>query len=107
MAVAAGQENVSAVQARYFDWVTAEKDPAVTGYAAYAYMPMIDTADVVARQFGISREAQDAFALQSQMRVAAAPRAAGGCDDVRGGRNGSGWPFRDSLTCHNQIRPSA
>jgi acetyl-CoA acetyltransferase family protein len=75
VAIAAGQENVSAVQARYFDWVTAENDPTVTGHAAYAYMPMIDTAEVVARQFGISREAQDAFALQSQMRVAAAQAA--------------------------------
>jgi acetyl-CoA C-acetyltransferase len=63
VAIAAGQENVSAVQARYFDWVTAENDPTVTGHAAYAYMPMIDTAEVVARQFGILRKAQDAFAL--------------------------------------------
>lgn len=75
VAIAAGQENVSAVQARYFDWVTAENDPTVTDHAAYAYMSMIDTAEVVARQFGISREAQDAFALQSQMRVAAAQAA--------------------------------
>jgi acetyl-CoA acetyltransferase family protein len=75
VAIAAGQENVSAVQARYFDWVTAENDPTVTVHAAYAYMSMIDTAEVVARQFGISREAQDAFALQSQMRVAAAQAA--------------------------------
>jgi len=80
VAIAAGQENVSAVQARYFDWVTAENDPTVTGHAAYAYMPMIDTAEVVARQFGISPEAQDAFALQSQMRVAAA-QAAGRFDE--------------------------
>ncbi|MGO4917186.1 thiolase family protein [Pseudogemmobacter sp. W21_MBD1_M6] len=75
VAIAAGQENVSAVQARYFDWVTAENDPTVTDHAAYAYMSMIDTAEVVARQFGISRETQDAFALQSQMRVAAAQAA--------------------------------
>lgn len=75
VAISAGQENVSAVQARYFDWVTAENDPAVTDHAAHAYMPMIDTAEVVARQFGILREAQDAFALQSQMRVAAAQAA--------------------------------
>ncbi len=75
VAIAAGQENVSAVQARYFDWVTAEHDPAVTGHATHAYMPMLDTAEVVARQFGISREAQDAFALRSQMRVAAAQAA--------------------------------
>lgn len=80
VAIAAGQENVSAVQARYFDWVTAERDPTVTHHAAYAYMPMLDTAEVVARQFGISRAAQDAFALQSQMRVAAA-QAAGRFDE--------------------------
>lgn len=55
--------------------MTAENDPTVTDHAAYAYMSMIDTAEVVARQFGISREAQDAFALQSQMRVAAAQAA--------------------------------
>lgn len=55
VAIAAGQANVSAVQARYFDWVTAENDPTVTDHAAYAYMSMIDTAEVVARQFGISR----------------------------------------------------
>ena len=36
------------------------------------YMAMIETAEVVARRYGISREAQDRYALQSQQRVAAA-----------------------------------
>ena len=36
------------------------------------WMPMIDTADVVAKRYKISREAQDEFSLQSQMRTAAA-----------------------------------
>lgn len=39
------------------------------------YAPMIATADTVARRYGISREAQDAYALESQRRVAAAQAA--------------------------------
>ena len=44
------------------------------------YMPMIGTAEVVAKRYGISREAQDAYSLQSQQRTAAA-QAAGKFDD--------------------------
>jgi acetyl-CoA C-acetyltransferase len=40
-----------------------------------AYMPMLQTAEVVASRYGISREAQDAYALQSQLRTAAAQQA--------------------------------
>lgn len=72
VAIAAGQENISALQARYFDWVQADRDAAVTAAAAHAYMPMLDTAEHVARLYGISRQAQDEFALRSQARVAAA-----------------------------------
>ena len=36
-----------------------------------AYMPMIETAEIVAERYGISREAQDAFAAASQQRAAA------------------------------------
>jgi acetyl-CoA C-acetyltransferase/acetyl-CoA acyltransferase len=78
--VAGGQENISAVQARYFDWGMAEKDPAVTRAAEHAYMPMLMTAENVARLHGITREAQDEFAALSQARTAAA-QAAGAFDD--------------------------
>ena len=44
------------------------------------YMPMIDTAEVVARRYGVSREEQDRYSLQSQQRTAAA-QAAGRFDD--------------------------
>ncbi len=44
------------------------------------YDPMIKTADLVAERYGITREAQDAFALQSQQRTAAA-QSAGKFDD--------------------------
>ncbi len=78
--VAGGQENISAVQARYFDWVTAEKDPNVTRAAEHAYMPMLMTAEKVARLHRITREAQDEFAALSQARTAAA-QVAGAFDD--------------------------
>lgn len=44
------------------------------------YMSMIQTADVVAKRYNVSREAQDALALESQIRTAAA-QAAGKLDD--------------------------
>ena len=38
-------------------------------------MEMIDTADIVAERYGVSREAQDEYSLQSQQRMAAAQAA--------------------------------
>lgn len=70
--VAAGQENISAVQGPYFEWVQKEKDPAVTARSVHAYMPMLQTAEYVARKYGISRDAQDEYALSSQQRTAQA-----------------------------------
>ncbi|MBW0169649.1 MAG: acetyl-CoA C-acyltransferase [Hydrogenophaga sp.] len=70
--VAGGQENISAVQKRYFDWASAEVDPQVARHVQHAYMPMLKTAEFVAARYGISREAQDAYALESQRRTASA-----------------------------------
>ncbi|KQR40669.1 acetyl-CoA C-acyltransferase [Deinococcus sp. Leaf326] len=39
------------------------------------YMPMLQTAEIVAARYGIGREAQDEYALQSQQRTAAAQQA--------------------------------
>ena len=44
------------------------------------FMAMIDTADIVAERYGVSREAQDEYSLQSQQRTAAA-QAAGKFED--------------------------
>ncbi len=44
------------------------------------FMQMIDTADIVAKRYGVSREAQDEYAFQSQQRTAAA-QDAGRLDD--------------------------
>jgi len=72
---AGGQENISAVQDPYFKWASAEADPAVKAIVPHAYMPMLQTAEFVARKYGISREAQDEYALSSQQRTAAAQAA--------------------------------
>lgn len=77
--IAGGVESISLVQNdkrntfRLLDEELAKMVPGV-------YMPMIDTAEVVAGRYGISREAQDAYGLESQRRVAAA-REAGRFDD--------------------------
>ena len=70
--VAGGQDSVSLVQAPYFDWVTKERDPNVIAGSPHAYMPMLQTAEHVAARYHISREAQDAYAAESQRRTAAA-----------------------------------
>lgn len=67
---AGGQENISAVQAQYFQWVADELDPAVLQAVPHACMPMLQTAEHVALKYGISREAQDQYALTSQQRTA-------------------------------------
>jgi len=72
--VAGGQENISAVQNAYYKWVYAESDANVVRFAEHAYMPMLETAEFVARKYGVSREQQDAYALLSQQRTAAAQR---------------------------------
>lgn len=72
VAVAGGQDNVSAVQGNYFRWSSEEMDAAVTARATHAYMPMLQTAEHVAVRYGISRESQDRYAAESQRRVALA-----------------------------------
>ena len=72
---AGGQENISAVQDAYFRWVSEAQDPAVRAAMPHAYMPMLQTAEQVATRYGIRREAQDAYAAESQARTAAAQAA--------------------------------
>jgi acetyl-CoA acetyltransferase family protein len=73
--LAGGHENISAVQTPYMEWVAREKDARVIAHAPHAYMPMLQTAEFVAKKYAISREAQDLYALASQQRTAAAQAA--------------------------------
>jgi acetyl-CoA C-acetyltransferase len=79
VAVAGGLESVSLVQNENMNLFRAI-DPALTAVHEHVYMPMIDTAEVVAKRYEIGRDAQDEYALQSQQRTAAA-QAAGKLDD--------------------------
>ena len=71
IAVGAGLDQVSLVQNERLN-LHRFGDPNVIKVSPHAYMPMLDTAEVVARRYDISREAQDEYALQSQQRTAAA-----------------------------------
>jgi len=57
-------------------------DPALIAMHEHIYMPMIDTAEVVASRYDISRQAQDEYALQSQQRTAAAQAEGRVADEI-------------------------
>ncbi|MFV2033279.1 MAG: acetyl-CoA C-acyltransferase [Gammaproteobacteria bacterium] len=80
--VAGGQDNISAVQNLYLQWVGDEKDPNVIEKAEHAYMPMLLTAESLVTKFKISRESQDEYALQSQLRTAAGQQAGKFDDEI-------------------------
>ena len=78
--VAGGVESISCVQNQvnmhmiFEDWIQANK-PAL-------YWPMLQTAEVVAKRYGIGREAQDRYGVQSQQRAAAAAAAGRTKDEI-------------------------
>jgi len=57
-------------------------DPELTRLHPAIFMPMIQTADIVAQRYGISREVQDEYALLSQQRMAAAQAAGKFADEI-------------------------
>jgi acetyl-CoA C-acetyltransferase len=69
--VAGGLECVSLVQNAHTNTYRAQSAELLSTTPAI-YMPMLETAEVVARRYGISRERQDEYALQSQHRTAKA-----------------------------------
>lgn len=74
IAIAGGLESISLTQNKHKNNYRAQSE-AVLAAAPAAYIPMIETAEIVAQRYGISRQAQDEYALQSQQRVAAAQAA--------------------------------
>lgn len=68
--VAGGVESISLAQNEHTNTFRMV-DPALVERHPAAYMPMLQTAEVVAERFDISRGAQDAYGLQSQERTAA------------------------------------
>ena len=72
VALSGGMESISLTVTkdapRYVNQSVIEKQP-------HAYMPMIETAEIVAERYGISREAQDEYGAMSQQRAVAATEA--------------------------------
>ena len=81
IAVGGGLESISLVQNEHMNLYRGI-DPRVVALHEHTYMAMIDTAEVVAQRYKISREAQDAYALQSQQRTAAAQQAGRFADEI-------------------------
>lgn len=72
--IGAGMESISLVQNDHRNkYRTVDEN--VLALSHDAYMPMLQTAEVVAKRYNISREAQDEYSLQSQQRTAAAQAA--------------------------------
>jgi acetyl-CoA C-acetyltransferase len=74
IAVAGGVESISLVQTKHKN-AYRNVSKAVSAIDPTAYMAMLETAEVVSARYGISREAQDEYSLQSQQRTAAAQEA--------------------------------
>jgi acetyl-CoA C-acetyltransferase len=77
VAIGGGVESISLVQTPQ---MRVAPDPELLAMHKDIYMPMLQTAEMVAKRYGISRDAQDEYALQSQQRTAAG-QAAGKFDD--------------------------
>ena len=75
--IGGGVDSISLVQTPKMN---VAPDPELIAMHKTIYMPMLQTAEIVASRYGISRDAMDEYALQSQQRTAAA-QAAGKFDD--------------------------
>ena len=74
VAVGGGLESISLVQNQNMN-LSRLRDPDLLKLQPHIYMSMLETAEVVAARYGISREAQDEYALRSQQRTAEAQTA--------------------------------
>lgn len=81
IAVGGGVESVSLVQNEHMNTYRA-KDPWLEENVPGIYYPMLATAEVVAERYGVSREDQDAYSLESQKRTAAAQEAGRFDDEI-------------------------
>ena len=81
IAVGGGLESVSLVQNEHRNAYRAA-DPELVARVPQLYMTMIETAEIVADRYGVSREDQDEYALRSQQRTAAAQQAGRFDDEI-------------------------
>ena len=90
--VAGGVEQISLVQNDRQN-IYRMKDERLEELHSAIYLPMIDTAEVVAKRYGIGRDAQDEYALESQRRTAAAQQAQKFQDEI--------VPLETSMLAHS------
>ncbi len=81
IAVGGGLDSISLVQNEHVNKHRAQ-DPWILENKPDLYMAMIDTAEVVSKRYGVSREKQDAYGLQSQKRTAAGQEAGKFDDEI-------------------------
>jgi acetyl-CoA C-acetyltransferase len=81
VAIGGGVESISLVQNDHANKFRAQ-DPALVESMPALYMTMLETAEIVSERYGISREAQDEYALRSQQRTAAAQQAGRFDDEI-------------------------
>ncbi len=81
IAVAGGVESISLVQNDKMN-LFRYQDPYLAEHLPELYMPMLETAEMVARRYGVSREAQDELGANSQQRAAAATAAGVFADEI-------------------------
>ena len=79
--IGGGLESISLVQNEHRNSYRAVSE-AVTSRSQHAYMSMLETAEIVAKRYNISREQQDEYALQSQQRTAAAQQSGAFDDEI-------------------------
>ncbi len=79
--IAGGVESISLVQNDHRNTFRLV-DKSLTGSVGDVYLPMIDTAENVGKRYGITREQQDEYGLESQRRVAAAREAGKFADEI-------------------------
>ena len=79
--VGGGLESISLVQNEHMNLFRAA-DPTLMKIKPEIYMAMLDTAEVVTKRYGVSREAQDVYSLESQRRTAAAQESGKFDDEI-------------------------
>ncbi|HBI70945.1 MAG TPA: acetyl-CoA C-acyltransferase [Massilia sp.] len=78
--IAGGVESISQIRTR--EKGDSGIDPWILENKPELYLPMIDTADIVAARYGISREAQDRFSFESQRKTEEAQLAGRYKDEI-------------------------
>src|SRR5699024_5625018 len=81
VAVGGGLDSISLVQNEHMN-AYRTTDPWLVEHKPALYMSMLETAEIVAERYSVSREAQDEYAWQSQMRTAAGQQAGRFDDEI-------------------------